>query len=93
MAVVRSAEAFTGVQSSGYAEDSVAEQNYTAVTGQLKLVVDLSVFRERAEQVLREDRQEAEDREKLKRFLDAWRKRGKGRWLTVRKKEGRGARI
>ena len=43
------------------------------MTGQLKLVADLQVFRARAEQVLREGALEAEDREKLEGFLAAWR--------------------
>ena len=73
VAVVRIAEAFTGFASSGYLEDSVPEQKYTAVTGQLKLVADLQAFRARAEQVLREGGLEAGDREILERFLNAWR--------------------
>ena len=71
--VVRIAETFTGFESRGYLEDSVSEQNYTAVTGQLELVADLEAFKARAKQVLGEGGLEAEDREKLKRFLDAWR--------------------
>ena len=72
-AVVRIAEAFTGSASSSSLGDSVPERNYTAVTGQLKLVADLQAFRERAEQVLGEGGLEAGNREILERFLNAWR--------------------
>ena len=71
--VVRIAEAFTGVRSESYLGDSVPERNYTAVTGQLKLVADLQAFRARAEQVLGEGGLEVGDREILERFLNAWR--------------------
>lgn len=73
VAIVRIAEAFTGSQSTSHFWDSVPEQSDTAVTDQLELVVDLQVFRARAEQVLREGALEAEDREKLEGFLAAWR--------------------
>ena len=73
VAVVRIAEAFTGFASSSSLGDSVPERNYTAVTGQLKLVADLQAFRTRAEQVLGEGGLEAGDREILERFLNAWR--------------------
>ena len=73
VAVVRIAEAFTGVRSESYLGDSVPERNYTELTDQLKFVADLQAFRERAEQVLGEDGLEAGDREILERFLNAWR--------------------
>lgn len=73
VAIVRIAEAFTGSQSTSHFRDSVPEQSDTAVTGQLKFVADLQVFRARAEQVLREGVLEAEAREKLEGFLAAWR--------------------
>ena len=52
MAVVRIAAAFTGVRTGIYLGDSVPEQDHTALTGQLRYVTDLQVFRERAELVL-----------------------------------------
>lgn len=74
VAVVRIAEAFTGVTSNITLGDSVPEVNHTAVTSQLKLVADLQAFRARAEQVLRVGGLEAKDREILERFLNAWRR-------------------
>ena len=73
VAVVRIAEAFTDVRSDSYLGDSVAERNYTALKGELRLVADLEAFKARAEQVLGEGGLEAGDREILERFLNAWR--------------------
>ena len=77
VAVVRIAEAFTGIGSSGYIEDSVPEQSYLALTHQLEQLADLNKFRARAQQVLKEGSLEAEGREKLERFLNAWENKGK----------------
>ena len=74
VAVVRIAESFMGVTSNINLEDSVPEQNRTALTGQLKYVADLREFRACAEQVLKTGSLEAGDRETLEQFIDAWRK-------------------
>ena len=74
VAVVRIAEAFTGAGSSRCIEDSVPERSHAALTDKLKLIADLQAFKARAKQVLVEGNLEVADLEKLKQFLDAWRR-------------------
>ena len=79
IAVARLAKAFTSVSSTSDLGDSVARRSSTAITGQLEFFLDLGEFRSRAEQIAREGKLSAGDRESLATFLNAWRRQEEGR--------------
>lgn len=74
LAVARLAKAFTGVSWSSELGDAVSRQSSTAQTVSLGCFIDLTAFRERAEQVEREGKLDTDELEALQIFLEAWRK-------------------